>query len=158
MASHFSRRPQEAYRRLDPPQQTALVGWLAFTTTFTLVRVITHSIRGGKGPFRNVKLGGEHIHHYLWGIAMVAAAGGIALRGEEVKHWHPALGATYGAGSALVVDEFALLLDLEDVYWAKQGRVSVDTAVGLIAAAGSYFAAVDFWHHLVRGHPRGSTG
>jgi hypothetical protein len=49
---------------------------------------------------------------------------------------------SYGSGLALIVDEFALLLDLKDVYWAKEGRLSVDIAIGGIAAAGSYFAAV----------------
>ena len=47
-----------------------------------------------------------------------------------------------GAGLALITDEFALLLDLRDVYWARQGRISIDIGVGGIAAAGSYFAAL----------------
>jgi hypothetical protein len=132
-------------------QRTGLVSWLAFSGTFGLVRFITYQIHAGRGPFRNVKLGGEHIHHYLWGIAMLAAVGGIALRGENALRWHPALGATYGAGGALIVDEFALLLDLQDVYWAKEGRISVDAAVGVIALAGTYFVAVPFWHSVFRG-------
>jgi hypothetical protein len=49
---------------------------------------------------------------------------------------------TYGTGLALIVDEFALLLDLEDVYWAKQGRVSVDLGVGIAAAGGTTLSAV----------------
>jgi hypothetical protein len=47
---------------------------------------------------------------------------------------------SYGSGLALIVDEFALLLDLRDVYWARQGRLSVDVGIGGIAATGSYFA------------------
>ena len=53
-------------------------------------------------------------------------------------------------GLALVVDEFALLLDLKDVYWARQGRISVDVGVGGIALAGSYFAALPVLRRLRR--------
>ena len=91
---------------------------------------ITHAIRAGKGPFKNLSLGGEHLHHYMWGIGMLAGVGGIAVRGDEKLHRHPATAVTYGVGLALIVDEFALLLDLQDVYWAKQGRISVDVAIG----------------------------
>ena len=127
---------------LDRGQRAALGSWVAFTVTFTAVRGITYSIRAGKGPFGNVSAGGEHLHHYMWGIGMLAGVGAIAVHGEESRRSHPAVAMSYGSGLALIVDEFALLLDLKDVYWAKQGRLSVDIAVGGIAAAGSYFAAL----------------
>jgi hypothetical protein len=57
---------------------------------------------------------------------------------------------SYGIGLALVVDEFALLLDLQDVYWSRQGRVSVDVGVGTIAVTGSYFAGLPLWERLRR--------
>ncbi len=126
---------------LDQRQRGALASWLAFTATFGAVRGITWSIRLGRGPFRNVSLGGEHLHHYMWGIGMLAGVGAVAVRGTERQRTHPAVAISYGSGLALIVDEFALLLDLKDVYWARQGRVSVDLGVGGIAAAGSYFAA-----------------
>ncbi len=56
----------------------------------------------------------------------------------------------YGAGLALIVDEFALLLDLKDVYWAKQGRISVDLGIGGSALAGTYFAALPLFRALRR--------
>jgi hypothetical protein len=127
---------------LDQGQRSALLSWLAFTTTFGGVRGLTWSIRAGKGPFRNLSVGGEHLHHYMWGIALLAGVGAVAVRGEDRHRRHPALAVSYGSGLALIVDEFALLLDLKDVYWARQGRVSVDLGVGGIAAAGSYFAAL----------------
>ena len=127
---------------LDRSQRAALASWIAFTATFAVVRGITYSIRAGAGPFRNVSAGGEHLHHYIWGIGMLAGVGAIAVHGEEARRSHPAVAMSYGSGLALIVDEFALLLDLKDVYWAKQGRLSVDIAVGGIAAAGSYFAAL----------------
>jgi hypothetical protein len=127
---------------LDQRQRAALVSWTSFATTFAAVRGITYSIRAGKGPFGNVSVGGEHLHHYMWGIGMIAGVGAVAVHGEEKLRSHPVVALTYGSGLALIVDEFALLLDLKDVYWAKQGRVSVDIGVGGIAVAGSYFAAL----------------
>lgn len=139
-------RPAAAVRtayheELDAGQRSALLSWLAFTGTFTAVRGITYSIREGRGPFRNLSLGGEHLHHYMWGIGMLAGVGAIAVRGEDRTRRHPAVALTYGAALALIVDEFALLLDLKDVYWAKQGRISIDLGIGGSAVAGSYFAA-----------------
>ena len=134
---------RDAYRsELDASQQSALISWLAFTTTFSAVRGITHAIKAGKGPFRNLSLGGEHLHHYMWGIGMLTGVGAVAVRGTEELRRHPVTAAAYGAGLALIADEFALLLDLKDVYWAKQGRVSVDLAISASSAAASYFAAL----------------
>jgi hypothetical protein len=127
---------------LDQCQRSSLASWLAFTGTFGAVRGLTWSIRAGKGPFRNLSVGGEHLHHYMWGIALLAGVGAVAVRGSERQRAHPAVSVSYGSGLALIVDEFALLLDLKDVYWAKQGRISVDLGVGGIAVAGSYFAAL----------------
>ena len=135
---------------LDRSQRAALASWLAFTATFAAVRGITWSIRAGKGPFRNVSLGGEHLHHYLWGIGMLAGVGAVAVRGSERQRAHPAVAISYGSGLALIVDEFALLLDLKDVYWAQQGRISIDLGVGGIALTGSYFAALPVWRSLAR--------
>ena len=133
----ISRAYQE---ELGPGQRSALLSWLAFTGTFAGLRALTYSIRAGKGPFRNLSVGGEHLHHYMWGIGMLAGVGAIAVHGEERQRSHPAVAMSYGSGLALIVDEFALLLDLRDVYWAKQGRLSVDVGIGGIAATGSYFA------------------
>jgi hypothetical protein len=130
------------YSELDAGEQSALIAWLAFAGAWGGVRGITHAIKAGKGPFRNMSLGGEHLHHYMWGIGMLSGVGGVAIRGDEKARRHPVTAVTYGIGLALIVDEFALLLDLQDVYWAKQGRISVDVAVGGIAVAGSVFAAL----------------
>jgi hypothetical protein len=127
---------------LDPCQRSALISWLAFTATFATVRGITYSIRSGYGPFRNLSLGGEHVHHYLWGIGLLAGVGAIAVRGDESLRQHPVVAVSYGSGLALIIDEFALLLDLRDVYWARQGRISVDLGIGGVAVAGSYFASL----------------
>jgi hypothetical protein len=119
-----------------------------FTGTFAGLRTLTHSIRAGAGPFRNLSVGGEHLHHYMWGIGLLSGVGAVAVRGEEQHRRHPAVAVSYGGGLALIVDEFALLLDLRDVYWARQGRVSIDVAIGGIAVTGSYFAALPVLRRL----------
>jgi hypothetical protein len=135
---------------LDAGQQSALISWLAFTGTFGGVRGVTHAIRAGKGPFRNLSVGGEHLHHYMWGIGMLAGVGAIAVKGDEKLRRHPATALVYGVGLALIVDEFALLLDLKDVYWAKEGRVSVDVGVGGSSLVGSYFAGLPVIREVLR--------
>jgi hypothetical protein len=147
-------RPKDVHRvfreELDPGQRAALLSWLAFTAMFAGVRGITYSIKDGKGPFKNLSVGGEHLHHYMWGIGMVSGVGGVAVHGANDKRRHPLVAVAYGAGLALIVDEFALLLDLKDVYWAKQGRISVDLAVGGSSLAGTYFAALPLLRALRR--------
>ncbi len=144
-----------AYREeMGPEARAALWSWLGFTTTFTAVRAITYSIRAGRGPFRNLSVGGSHLHHYMWGIAMITGVGAVAVRGDDRTRRHPAVAVTYGSGLALIVDEFALLLDLEDVYWAKQGRVSVDLGVGIVAAGGTTLSAVPILRRLARNRSR----
>jgi len=147
--------PSDVVRRafreeLGPGQRSALISWLAFTGTFAGLRAVTYSIRDGKGPFRNISVGGEHLHHYMWGIGLLSGVGAVAVRGDEEHRRHPAVAVSYGSGLALIVDEFALLLDLKDVYWAKQGWISIDLGVGGIALAGSYFAALPVLRRLRR--------
>ena len=138
------------HEELSSGQRSALLSWLAFTASFSGLRALTYSIRAGAGPFRNISIGGAHVHHYLWGIALLSGVGAVAVRGDERHRRHPAVAVSYGTGLALIVDEFALLLDLKDVYWAKQGRISIDIGVGGIALAGSYFAALPVLRRLRR--------
>jgi hypothetical protein len=138
------------HEELDAGQRSALYSWLAFTGTFATLRGITWSIRAGKGPFGNLSVGGEHLHHYMWGIGMLSGVGAVAVRGTNEQRRHPAVAVSYGSGLAMIIDEFALLLDLRDVYWAKQGRISVDIAIGGIALAGSYFAALPVLRRMRR--------
>jgi hypothetical protein len=145
------------HEELSQGQQSALLSWLAFAATFGGLRMLTYSIRAGKGPFRNLSIGGEHLHHYMWGIGMLTGVGAIAVRGEEQHRRHPAVAVSYGSGLALIIDEFALLLDLKDVYWARQGRISIDIGVGGIAAAGSYFAALPVLRRLRRDRRQASA-
>jgi hypothetical protein len=142
------------YEELGPSERSALLSWLGFSTTFAVVRLITYSIRAGRGPFGNVSLGGEHLHHYMWGIGLVSGVGAVAVRGEEATRRHPVVALCYGIGVALIIDEFALLLDLQDVYWARQGRISVDLGVGLAGVGGTAFASYPILRRLRRDRSR----
>ena len=102
---------------------------VAFLLTFGIVRFITHAIRRGRFGLRNIQTsGGLHIHHLVPGILLLLLSGylGIGL-GDRVSIPFTAL--LFGIGAALTLDEFALWLHLEDVYWAKQGRDSIDAVI-----------------------------
>jgi hypothetical protein len=109
---------------------------VAFLLTFAVVRIVTHLIKAGIGPFHNVSSGGLHIHHLVWGILLLLIVGYIWLieegTGSNLLSSFTAIG--YGVGAALALDEFALWLNLQDVYWSGTGRESIDAVV--IFAAG----------------------
>jgi hypothetical protein len=109
---------------------------LGFLVTFAIVRAITHLIRAGVGPFHNVSSGGLHIHHLVWGILLLLIVGYLWLIEQGTgSNWLASVTAiAYGVGAALTLDEFALWLNLQDVYWTGPGRVSIDAVV--IFAAG----------------------
>jgi hypothetical protein len=138
------------HEELGPTERAALLSWLGFAGTFGAVRGITHAIKNGKGPFRDMSTGGVHLHHYLWGIAMLTGVGAVAVHGEDERRRHPSVALTYGVGLGLIVDEFALLVDLEDVYWSKKGRLSVEIGTGLIGAGGTVLAALPVLQRLAR--------
>ncbi|MER7757492.1 hypothetical protein [Kitasatospora sp. NPDC097643] len=117
--------------------------WLlgAFVLTFVGTRMITRLIRAGRGPFRDVQVGGTHLHHQVYGIFAMLAAGAIEFCYRPDTPGAQVLAVLFGAGAALALDEYALWLHLEDVYWAREGRKSVDAAflaaaVGLLLVAG----------------------
>jgi hypothetical protein len=104
---------------------------LGFLVTFGIVRGITHLIKAGIGPFHNVSGGGLHIHHLVWGILILLVVGYIWLIEEGItSSWLSSITAiAFGVGAALTLDEFALWLNLQDVYWTGPGRESIDAVV-----------------------------
>jgi hypothetical protein len=122
-----------------------------------VTRTITYALhRAGAGGSGGIVIAGRHIHHYNFGIALLVAVGGVAVRGDDRFRRHPVVSTAYGSGTALIIDELALLLDLRDVYWAKDGRRSVDVAVALIGLVGVYLAGSEFWR--AAGHEVAATG
>lgn len=139
----------------DPVTETLLMSWLSFGATFGTTRFITHGIRGKWLPIGNFSAGDKHLHHYNFGIVMLAGVGLLAIRGSQRAVHHPVAGITYGMGAALIADEAALLLNLEDVYWGEKGQTSIDVVVGVLAALGAYVAAAPFFDDAVREIRRG---
>ena len=137
--------------QLDPQAQALVISWASFTTTFVGVRLLTHWIRDGHGPRGGgMSVGGRHFHHYNLGIALLSGVGAVGLRGSERRRRHPATATAYGSALALIVDEFALLLDLKNVYWSSDGRKSVDAAVIVIASGATVIVGLPFWRHARR--------
>lgn len=130
---------REGYR-VSKTRENAIFNMVgSFVITFGITRWITYAIRtrGGLGPIRNITTtSGRHIHHFVPGMALSILAGGvsIAMKEDAPRRW---LALPFGTGLALVLDETALLLELEDVYWSEEGVLSVHAAfaaVGLLAA------------------------
>jgi hypothetical protein len=116
----------------DRRKERQLFSTGSFFVTFAAVRAITHAIRAERGPFRNITTGGRHLHHMTFGIVGLLAVGYLWMLeiGINEERWGSrATACAYGSGAALTLDEFALWLNLEDVYWAKQGRESIDAVV-----------------------------
>jgi hypothetical protein len=120
----------------DRRKERQLFSTGSFFLTFAAVRGITHAIRAERGPFKNITPGGRHIHHMTFGITGLLSVGYLWLLEIGVNEQRTASQLTslaYGAGAALTLDEFALWLNLEDDYWTKQGRESID-AVALFGS------------------------
>ncbi len=108
---------------------------IGFLVTFGIVRGITHMIRAGVGPFHNVTSGGLHVHHLVWGILILILVGYVWLIELGVgSNWIASVTAIlFGVGAALTLDEFALWLNLQDVYWTGTGRESIDAVIIFIS-------------------------
>jgi hypothetical protein len=116
-----------------PRSETVLFNLLAgFLGAFVLVRLSTWGIRDSWGPFRNVSVGGRHIHHFVPGILIAFASGTAALLTEN-EELEDHLAIPMGIGMGLTFDEAALLLDLRDVYWTREGLLSVQLSLGATA-------------------------
>ncbi len=116
-----------------PRAETVLFNLLAgFLGSFALVRLSTYGIRERRGPFRDVSIGGRHIHHFVPGI-LIAFGAGIAAVVSDDDELEQTLAVPMGAGIGLTFDEAALLLDLRDVYWTREGLLSVQLSLGATA-------------------------
>lgn len=103
---------------------------VAFLCSFLFIRT---SARLGRSttwwPGSVVTDGGVHLHHLVWGICMMMAAGTLAFTLRDETPWFELCAVVFGIGMGLTIDEFALWVYLSDVYWAKQGRASIDAAL-----------------------------
>jgi hypothetical protein len=115
----------------SPRAERMFIASVAFFLGFGAARTVTHMIRAEIPPFHNMSVGGRHLHHMVFGIGGLLGIGYLWLLLVGTDH-HRGRGTSrltaglFGLASALTLDEFALWLNLQDVYWAKQGRSSVD--------------------------------
>jgi len=119
----------------------APVLWMlvAFVVTFLVTRGITRHIRAraaepredeaGRSMIGDITIGGVHVHHQVWGILLVLISALLQFAYQPDAPWAEVLGALFGVGAALTLDEFALWLHLDDVYWSQEGRKSIDAVL-----------------------------
>jgi len=120
---------------------------VAFLGAFLFIRTSARLMRSPKVPWwpGSVTTGDLHIHHLVWGIVLMMVAGFISLNPID-SPWHEIVAVLFGIGAGLTLDEFALWLRLQDVYWAEEGRQSIDAVIVaatlgfLILVVGSPFA------------------
>jgi hypothetical protein len=129
-----------------PAQENALFNLFAsFVISLVASRAIAFALRDRHtvGPFRNLRVGRRHIHHFVPGIALAFISGAIAIvtRDEELE---PKLALLFGAGMGMTMDEAALLLELDDVYWTEEGLLSVQIGAGLVGLLGALAIGLRF--------------
>ncbi|MEV4614027.1 phosphatidylglycerol lysyltransferase domain-containing protein [Kitasatospora sp. NPDC049258] len=130
----------DAYREriVDSGREPLFLLLVGLIASFLFIRFSVRMIRRGARWWPgNVTPGGMHIHHVVFGQALMLVCGvaAFAIRGDGGQAWNW-LACGFGIGAGLVLDEFALVLHLEDVYWSEQGRKSVDAVILAVAVIG----------------------
>ncbi len=125
---------------LDSPDQRAgLIMLGSMLLAFGFIRFSTRMIRAEVSWWPgNVTPGGLHIHHLVFGIVMMMVAGFVAFAVQPYSPWFEIAAGLFGVGMGLTLDEFALWLYLDDVYWSEEGRSSVDAVVFAAIIGGGY--------------------
>ncbi len=137
-----------AYRDgiVDTGRETQFLFFVSFLVTFGFIRTSTHMIRAQvKWWPGNVSVGGTHIHHLVWGIILVLVCGYVGVGIHPGDPWRGITAVFFGIGTGLTLDEFALWLNLKDVYWEKEGRKSIDAVVIAAALSGVLLVSFRSW-------------
>jgi hypothetical protein len=141
-----------AYQRaiVDSGKQPELLLYVAFLLTFAFIRTSTHMIRAGVSwwPGSVSTKGGTHVHHLVFGILGLLAVGYCALSLHPHTPWREILAVLFGVAAGLTLDEFALWVNLEDVYWAPKGRQSIDAVIVATGLAGLVLLGLRVWVDL----------
>ncbi|MGR3933305.1 hypothetical protein [Streptomyces sp. BRA346] len=114
---------------VEPGKLPLLLALASFILSFVITRTITRLIKAGKGPFHDVTPGGVHVHHVVPGVILTVIGGFGAVASGRHGVGAAISAVLFGVGAGLVLDEFALILHLHDVYWTEQGRQSVEVVV-----------------------------
>ncbi|MQS39613.1 hypothetical protein [Streptomyces katsurahamanus] len=118
---------------IEPGKLPMLLALASFVLTFAVTRTVTRLIRAGRGPFRNITPGGLHIHHVVPGVVLTVVGGFGATGSGQYGLAAAGFAIVFGAGAGLVLDEFALIVHIDDVYWTEEGRKSVEVVVLAVA-------------------------
>ena len=137
-----------AYRDgiVDTGREPHFLFFVSFLLTFGFIRTSAHMIRAQvKWWPGNVEVGGTHIHHLVWGILLLLICGYVAISIDPDSPWREIIAVLFGVGTGLTLDEFALWLNLKDVYWERQGRASIDAVVIASAISGLLLVSLRGW-------------
>ena len=113
-------------------QRCGFVLLVSFLVAFAFIRTSARLMRSPKVPWWPGSVetsSGLHIHHLVWGIVLLLVSGFLNFAVQPPSPWLELLAASFGVGAGLALDEFALWLHLEDVYWSQEGRQSLDAVV-----------------------------
>ena len=124
----------------------------SFLFSWGFIRTSAHLIRAQVRWWPgNVEVGGTHIHHLVWGIIIVLISGWIGVTVQPGAPWHEILAVLFGFGMGLTLDEFALWLNLRDVYWKSEGRRSIDAVVVAVIVTGFVLVGFTAWLDVGKG-------
>ncbi len=134
---------------VDTGRQPHFLFFVAFLLTFGFIRTSAHMIRAQVSWWPgNVSVGGTHVHHLVWGILLILISGYIAVAIAPESPWREVVAVFFGIGTGLTLDEFALWLNLKDVYWEKEGRKSIDAVIIASAVSGVLLISLRSWIDL----------
>jgi hypothetical protein len=123
----------------QPAQRSGFIALAAFLGSFLFIRTSARLIRSPRvswWPGSVTTQGGLHLHHLVWGIVLLLVTGFLEFALAPRSPWVEVLAGLFGVGAGLTLDEFALWVHLEDVYWAEEGRASLDAVVVAALVAG----------------------
>jgi hypothetical protein len=134
---------------VETGKQPELFLLLAFLASFGFIRTSAHMIRAQvKWWPGNVSVGGTHVHHLVWGILLMLVTGYVAIGIAPGSPGREILAVLFGIAAGLTLDEFALWLNLKDVYWSEKGRRSIDAVIVAAALAGIALMGLRIWLDL----------
>ena len=131
---------------VDTGKEAEFLFFVSFLLTFAFIRTSTHMIRAQVSWWPgNVQVGGTHVHHLVWGILLLLIFGWLEIAVDPASPWHQISAVMFGIGAGLTLDEFALWLNLKDVYWEKQGRASIDAVIIALGISGVFLIGFSGW-------------